>query len=93
LLNYLRERTERDQPDLILLDAYMPRKDGFETLKEIKANEGWRQMPVVVFTSSRFEKDVKRCYELGANTVVQKPDSFEEFAKVIKGICRYWFNR
>lgn len=78
-------------PGFILLDLNMPKKDGREALKEIKENPDLKKIPVVVFTTTKNENEIKRCYELGANTYVVKPASFDELVKVIHQIRSYWF--
>ncbi|MFW9924614.1 MAG: response regulator [Candidatus Thorarchaeota archaeon] len=80
----------RDFPYLILLDLKMPKIDGFEVLKEIKQDHFLKNIPVVIFTSSTQESDIKKAYELGANAYVVKSIDFEEFSKAIKEICSFW---
>ena len=79
-------------PGFILLDLNMPKKDGREVLKEIKQHPTLKKIPVVVFTTTKNEHEIKRCYELGANTYVVKPVSFDSLVKVIHEIRTYWFN-
>jgi len=79
-------------PGFILLDLNMPKKDGREVLKEIKEHPVFKKIPVVVFTTTKNENEIKRCYELGANTYVVKPVSFEALLKVVDDIREYWFN-
>ncbi|MEO5996824.1 MAG: response regulator [Chitinophagaceae bacterium] len=79
-------------PYFILLDLNMPKKDGREALKEIKQHPVFKKIPVVVFTTTKNESEIKRCYELGANTYVVKPVSFEGLAKVLDDIRTYWSN-
>src|SRR3982074_3785111 len=67
----------RVYPSFILLDLNMPKKDGREVLREIKQHPEFKKIPVVVFTTTNSENEVKRCYELGANTYVVKPVSFD----------------
>ena len=76
--------------DIILLDLNMPKKDGREALKELKENPRFKKIPVVVFTTTKNENEIKRCYELGANTYVVKPPSFDDLVSVIKQIRTYW---
>jgi CheY-like chemotaxis protein len=78
------------RPDLILLDLNLPRKDGREVLEEIKADEGLKNIPVVVMTSSRAEQDVLRAYRLQANCYVKKPVDFEQFVEVVRSIESFW---
>lgn len=79
------------RPDLILLDLNLPRKDGREVLAEIKADDNLRRIPVVVLTTSAQDEDVLRVYNLNANCYVTKPMDFDQFAKVVKAIDRFWF--
>jgi len=83
---------ERIYPSFILLDLNMPKKDGREALREIKQHPEFRKIPVVVFTTTNSENEVKRCYELGANTYVVKPVSFESLLRVVEEIRMYWQN-
>lgn len=78
-------------PGIILLDLNMPKKDGRQVLKELKADPGFRRIPVVVLTTSKAEDDILKTYELGVNSFVVKPTSFEGLVDVMKMIARYWF--
>jgi CheY-like chemotaxis protein len=77
-------------PGLILLDLNMPRKDGREALREIKADPDLRRVPVVVLTTSKAEEDIYRTYDLGANSFITKPVSFDGLVAVMRDIGRYW---
>jgi len=96
LMNYLCCRGQYSEPnhaplpDLILLDLNMPKKDGREALKEIKSDPNLRQIPVVILTTSTLPEDVKISYQLGANTYISKPVSFDELLSVMKTIKHYW---
>lgn len=79
-------------PYFILLDLNMPKKDGRETLKEIKEHPVFKKIPIVIFTTTKNESEIKRCYELGANTYVVKPESFEGLTRVLQDIRNYWYN-
>lgn len=79
-------------PGLILLDLNMPRKDGREALKEIKADPDLRQIPIVVLTTSKAEEDICRTYELGVNSFITKPVSFDGLVDVMKVLTTYWFS-
>ncbi len=79
------------RPDLVLLDLNMPRKDGRETLAEIKADPDLRQIPVVVLTTSSAESDVLKSYDLGANCYITKPVDLSQFMKVIQETESFWF--
>lgn len=78
-------------PGLILLDLNMPRKDGREALKEIKACPELRRIPIVVLTTSKAEEDILRTYDLGVNSYVTKPVTFDSLVEMIKVLGRYWF--
>jgi CheY-like chemotaxis protein len=96
LLDYLYHRGKYAEagsspaPGLILLDLNMPRKDGREALREIKADPDLRRVPVVVLTTSKAEEDIYRTYDLGANSFITKPVSFEGLVAVMRDIGRYW---
>lgn len=79
-------------PVFILLDLNMPKKDGREVLKEMKQDIDLKKIPVIVFTTTKNEFEIKRCYELGANTYVVKPVSFDSLVRVIREIRMYWIN-
>jgi CheY-like chemotaxis protein len=79
------------RPGLILLDLNMPKKDGRETLREIKADPNLRRIPVVVLTTSKAECDVYRSYDLGANTYIAKPVTFDSMVDVMRTVGKYWF--
>lgn len=78
------------QPDLILLDLNLPRRDGREVLGEIKCDEQLKHIPVVVLTTSRAEEDVVRSYNLHANAYVTKPVDLKQFLEVIRVIEEFW---
>ena len=82
----------RDQgnPALILLDLYLPKIDGLEVLRRIRADERTRVIPVLVLTSSRQEEDLRAAYDLGANGYVRKPVTFSEFSEVVHTIGLFW---
>jgi CheY-like chemotaxis protein len=65
--------------------------DGREALKELKSNPEWKKIPVVVFTTSTADPDIERVYELGANSFISKPVSFESLVGVMKSVTEYWF--
>jgi len=79
------------RPGLILLDLNMPRKDGREALREIKADPDLRRIPVVILTTSKAEEDIVRSYDLGASGYITKPVSFEGLVSIMKALTRYWF--
>ena len=77
-------------PGLILLDLNMPRKDGREALEEIKGHPELRRIPVVVLTTSKAEEDIYRTYDLGVNSFISKPISFDGLVSVMTELGRYW---
>lgn len=79
-------------PRFILLDLNMPKKDGREALKEIKQDLRFKKIPVIVFTTNKNENEIRRCYELGANTYVVKPVGFDSLLETIEDIRAYWVN-
>lgn len=78
------------QPELILLDLNLPKKDGREVLAEIKADPNLRRIPVVVLTTSSSEDDILRIYDLHANCYITKPVDLEQFMGVVKSIEDFW---
>ena len=77
-------------PCVVLLDLKMPKLNGLEVLREIKANAKLRTIPVVMLTSSRLERDVAQSYQLGANAYVVKPVSFAEFRAALRDVGSFW---
>lgn len=96
LMDYLQRRgpyadpANSPRPGLILLDLNMPRKDGREALREIKADPELRRIPVVILTTSKAEEDVYRSYDVGANSYITKPVTFEGLIELMKTLGRYW---
>lgn len=97
LLDYLYRRgeyaelTSSPRPGLILLDLNMPRKDGREALQEIKADPELRSIPIVILTTSKAEEDIYRTYNLGANSYITKPVTFNSLVETMQSLGRYWF--
>ncbi len=97
LLNYLRHTQQQDHADtvepprLILLDLNMPRMNGREVLAEIKRDPRLRCIPIVVLTTSQTDDDINRSYELGANSFITKPMSFESLVDTMQTLTKYWF--
>jgi CheY-like chemotaxis protein len=77
-------------PRLILLDLNMPKKDGREVLKELKNDAKFKNIPIVIFSTTNNEQEMRRCYELGANSYITKPNSFESLLKTVAAIRSYW---
>lgn len=98
LLDYLLHRGKycapgkAPRPRLILLDLNLPKKDGREALREIKADAELRRIPVVVLTTSNADTDVGRTYDLGANSFISKPVQFDALVNVMRVLGQYWFN-
>jgi CheY-like chemotaxis protein len=97
LLDYLLHRGKYEppanapRPGLVLLDLNMPRMDGRQALREIRADASLRGIPVVVLTTSKADTDVAKLYDLGANSFVSKPVQFDTFVNVIRVLGQYWF--
>ena len=97
LMDYLCHRGKFSDPEsaprpgLILLDLNMPKKDGREALKEIKSDPDLKQIPIVVLTTSKADEDIYRSYNLGVNSYITKPVSFEGLVEVMKALSLYWF--
>jgi CheY-like chemotaxis protein len=97
MMEYLRRTgryappAEAPRPGLILLDLNMPRKDGRTVLKEIKSDPQLRTIPVVVLTTSKADEDVYRSYDLGVNSYIVKPVTFEALVDILVTLEKYWF--
>ncbi len=97
LMDYLYRRGQYSdgaiapRPGVILLDLNMPRKDGREVLKEIKADPALRRIPIIVLTTSEAEEDIYRSYDLGVNSFITKPVTFVSLVEVMRSLGQYWF--
>lgn len=98
LLQYLRREGKFKKyddaalPGLILLDLNMPKKDGREALQEIKKDDTFKSIPVVVLTTSQAEADIIKTYDLGVNSFITKPVTFDGLVEVMRALGNYWFN-
>lgn len=90
-LEHLRGCADRAEPPaIVLLDLKLPKMDGLEVLRQIRADPRLRRQPVVILTSSREEQDIIRSYDLGANSYIRKPVDFEQFIAAINQLGLYW---
>ena len=80
------------RPTVILLDLNMPKKDGREALREIKANSSLRQIPIIILTTSQADEDICRSYDLGANSYIAKPVTFGALVDVLQVLGQYWID-
>jgi two-component system, response regulator len=78
------------KPELVLLDLKLPRIDGLEVLKRLRANPSTRLLPVVILTSSNEERDIIKSYELGCNSYIRKPVDFDQFIEAVRQLGLYW---
>jgi chemotaxis family two-component system response regulator Rcp1 len=79
------------RPDLMMLDLNLPRKPGYAVLADVKTDPNLRQIPVVIFTTSRARNDISRSYELGANCYVSKPARLADFFSAVQSVESFWF--
>lgn len=79
------------RPGLILLDLDMPRVDGMAALKAIKSSPELRSIPIVILTTSTAEQDIVQSYDLGVNSFITKPVTFDQLVAVMEGVTQYWF--
>lgn len=86
------DREKHPFPQLILLDLKMPRLSGFDVLAWLRKEEPFKNVPVIILTSSNHESDIKRAYELGANSYLVKPVGFDALVEVARTIYSYWLH-
>ncbi len=92
-IKYLRKQTPYENeptPSIVILDLNLPKKNGFEVLKEIKTDAELRYLPVIILTSSESENDIQQCYDLHANCYISKPVDFESFSKLFNSLIDFW---
>lgn len=90
--NKYADRNRNEMPELTLLDIKLPKIDGLEVLRRVRADEGTRALPIVIFSSSKEEQDVTEAYKNGANSYVRKSINFLEFMEAIQQVGRYWMD-
>ena len=86
----MHEARDTGHPAVVILDLKMPKVDGLEVLRQIKTDPRLKHIPVVMFTSSREEVDLARCYQQGANAYIVKPVAFPEFRAVLQQVRTFW---
>ena len=91
LMKLLTAQKRSVNPRVILLDLNMPKKDGRDCLKELKQHPELKKIPVIIFTTTNNAAEISRCYDLGANTYVVKPDNYTDLLKVVNHLKNYWF--
>jgi len=80
-------------PDLVFMDINMPYKDGLEALTEIRSNSKFKNLPLIIYSTSKNERSINACYEKGADLFIVKPDDFDELMQVVKKVFTYdWKN-
>jgi two-component system response regulator len=89
-LEYIFSKIDTSIPKVIFLDLKMPKVNGNEVLAKLKQDERTRKIPVVMFTSSQEPRDIKECFDLGANSYVVKPVDYDDFSEVVKSMGQYW---
>ena len=95
VLEYLQKQLQdgvNSFPRFILLDLNMPKKDGREVLKDLKQHPELKKIPVVIFSTTNNEQEMRRCYELGANSYITKPNSFDHLLKIVANLRGYWMH-
>lgn len=83
-------RDIQTQPSVTLLDLKLPKIDGLEVLRQVRANPATQLLPIVILTSSKEEQDIVSGYRLGANSYIRKPVDFEQFVEAVRNLGLYW---
>jgi CheY-like chemotaxis protein len=96
LINYLDHINKNEDtlfyPHFILLDLNMPKMDGRQALKELKNHSAYKKIPVIIFSTTKNEVEINRCYELGANSYIVKPYNYKELTQIMDNVNSYWLN-
>ncbi|NJN28114.1 MAG: response regulator [Cyclobacteriaceae bacterium] len=90
IIQYLQKEQHNNLPKLILLDLKMPKIDGLVVIQHLKSDAKFKSIPIVVLTSSKENKDIKKAYELGANAYIVKPVDFENFSQAVSELGIFW---
>jgi|TARA_R110002124_G_scaffold111103_1_gene264722 CheY-like chemotaxis protein len=90
LLQYLKKISPEEYPALLLLDLNMPKRDGREVLKFLRTQEAWKDIPILIFSTSNAPDDIYTAYQLGANCYIIKPSSFEGLKNLLHSVCKFW---
>lgn len=94
IVDYVNQKDSKEKKSigLIILDLNMPKMDGREALFNLKSDPLWRKIPVVIMTTSKAIEDVEKCYDLGANSFITKPSSFDGLNNTVKTMVKMWLN-
>lgn len=94
-LNHLKEYSEASEevsaPDLILVNLHLPENSAFKLLEEIKTHSDLRRIPLIMLDGPPSDPEIRRCYDLGANTVMTRPILFDDLVQALRTMCDYWF--
>jgi DNA-binding response OmpR family regulator len=90
MMSYLENCTEEDYPGLILIDLDLPGRKNMGIIYEVKQSDLFKRIPIIVFTAPKGEKYFLKCYELGANTCIVKPSTFDKLLNVVQQVYSYW---